>query len=381
MPTVELYETQLSFLDRVVEGGEHGSSREEVLRSLLLEHVNQRLAGASDHVGGTAQLDVLEIPFPEYGPKRLELTLQPVTGKAVPVMRGEVLRIEQLVGGTCVDFNAFNLHDYKEFLDCGFTRSFQSFDPRRGEFIWTNAPRGRPMFGILEIADTCELDIVGHRCNRVFQELGWDEPAHPNCQDTLAESIREYGLTPDDVHDSFNLWMATTIDPQGRRQFKWNPARRGDRIDLLALFDVLAAAVICGIGDLVGINNYGFEPVKLEVYEPSDATGELVERVAERWGTMISQDTESDLARVPVLASRELRRDPEYRPKFRPVPEVVSLGVELGPEEERLVAGLLETGVYGATAGEALRAAFMRWCNLNLTRVRRPKLEFAGSPS
>jgi Domain of unknown function (DUF1989) len=119
MPTVELYETQLSFLDRVVEGGEHGSSREEVLRSLLLEHVNQRLAGASDHVGGTAQLDVLEIPFPEYGPKRLELTLQPVTGKAVPVMRGEVLRIEQLVGGTCVDFNAFNLHDYKEFLDCG----------------------------------------------------------------------------------------------------------------------------------------------------------------------------------------------------------------------------------------------------------------------
>jgi hypothetical protein len=33
MPTVELYETQLSFLDRVVEGGEHGSSREEVLRS------------------------------------------------------------------------------------------------------------------------------------------------------------------------------------------------------------------------------------------------------------------------------------------------------------------------------------------------------------
>jgi hypothetical protein len=70
-------------------------------------------------------------------------------------MRGEVLRIEQLVGGTCVGFNAFNLHDYKEFLGCGFTRSFQSFDPRRGECIWTNAPRGRPIFGILEIADTC----------------------------------------------------------------------------------------------------------------------------------------------------------------------------------------------------------------------------------
>ena len=63
-------------------------------------------------------------------------------------------------GGTCVDFNAFNLHDYKEFLDCGFTRSFQSFDPRRGEFIWTNAPRGRPMFAILEIADGVSGDAT-----------------------------------------------------------------------------------------------------------------------------------------------------------------------------------------------------------------------------
>ena len=165
--------------------------------------------------------------MPDYGASRLEIVLEPVTGKAVEVRRGEVFRIEQLVGGTCVDFNAFNLHDHKEFLDCGFTRSFQSFDPRTGEFIWTNAPRGRPMFGILDIADTCELDLVGHRCNRVFQELGWDEPAHANCQDSLAEAIREYGLTPDDVHDSYNLWMATTIDPKGRRTFNWNPAQKG----------------------------------------------------------------------------------------------------------------------------------------------------------
>jgi uncharacterized protein YcgI (DUF1989 family) len=374
--SVELYVTQLALLDRIVESGRHGSTREDALRAVLLEHVSQRLGGATEYVGGTAQLDVLSTPFPEYGSTRLEVTLEPVTGKAVPVRRGEVLRIEQLVGGTCVDFNAFNLHDHKEFLDCGFTRSFQSFNPRRGEFIWTNAPRGRPMFGILEIADTCELDIVGHRCNRVFQELGWEMPAHPNCQDTLAESIREYGLTPDDVHDSFNLWMATTIDEQGRRQFRWNPAQKGDRIDLLALFDVLAASVICGIGDLVGINNYGFEPVKVEIFEPSPATTTLAEEIELRWGRMASQDKEVDLAEVPILGSRELTRDPDYKPNFRPVPGTAELSVELGAEEGRLVDGLIDTGVYGATPGEALRAALMRWCNLNVTRVRRPQIEF-----
>jgi hypothetical protein len=25
-------------------------------------------------------------------------------------------------GGQCADFNGYNLHDYKEFLDCGFNR-------------------------------------------------------------------------------------------------------------------------------------------------------------------------------------------------------------------------------------------------------------------
>jgi uncharacterized protein len=318
---------------------------------------------------------------PEYGPSRYELTLEPVTGKAIPVRRGEIFRIEQIDGGTCVDFNAFNLHDYKEFLDCGFTRSFQSFDPRRGEFIWTNAPRGRPMFGILEIADTCELDIVGHRCNRVFEELGWGLSDHANCQDTLAEAVREYGLTPDDVHDSFNLWMATTIDENGHRQFKWNPARPGDTIELLAMFDLLAVSVICGCGDLVGINNYTFTPVKLEVLEATPSTTALVDEVERRWGKMASQDSSEDLADVPVHASRELEADPSYEPRYRPLPPTQVLQVELTDEDQDLLDGLLASDLYGTNRGEALRAAFMRWCNRHVTRVRRPYVDFTGASS
>ena len=374
---VELYDTQIAFLDEAVERGKLGDTREAALRAALRAHVSDRLNGAKPYVGGTPTADGLETAFPEYGHKRLEHVLEPVLGKAAPVHRGEVMRLEQLEGGTCVDFNAFNLHDHKEFLDCGFTRSFQSFDPRRGEFIWSNAPRGRPMFSILEIADTCELDIVGHRCNRVFQELGWGLTTHANCQDTLAEAIREYGLTPDDVHDSFNLWMATTID-EGRRRFKWNPARKGDRIDLLATFDVLAASVICGLGDLVGINNFTFTPVKLEVFEATASTTALVAQIERRWGSMASQVKERDLAEVPVLDSRPLARDPSYVPNYRPAPVAHSLRVDLTPEEGELLDGLIATGVYGETHGEALRAAFMRWSNLHVTKVRRAKVSFRG---
>src|SRR3954453_13714630 len=377
MTTVQLHETQVDLVGRVVALARHGSNPQAVLRNVLLEHVSDRLGGAHAFVGGSAQLDTLESPFPAYGDTRWETTLEPVTGKAVAVMRGEVLRIEQVEGGTCVDFNAFNLHDHKEFLDCGFTRSFQSFDPRKGEFIWTNAPRGRPMFSILEIADTCELDIVGHRCNRVFNELGWGETAHANCEDSLAEAIREYRLTPDDVHDSFNLWMATTIDPRGRRRFKWNPARKGDRFDVLALFDVLAAAVICGLGDLGGINNYTFTPVKVEIYAASPATTALADAVKDRWGRMESQGSSDDLADVPVLADRELEGDPNYEPRYPPAPTTDTVEVQLSEEEQRLVDGLVATGIYGEDDGKALRAAFMRWCNVHLTTVRRPFVAFA----
>jgi hypothetical protein len=376
MLDVELYDTQLGFLDRVIAERVPEMDREQALRWAVLEHIKDRLGGASTHVGGRIQRDVLRTPPPQYGPARYEHTLEPVTGKAVPVRRGEVLRIEQTAGGTCVDFNAFNLRDYKEFLDCGFTRSFQSFDPRRGEFIWTNAPRGRPMFGILEIADTCELDIVGHRCNRVLDELGWGLVDHSNCQDSLAEAIREYRLTPDDVHDSFNLWMATTIDEHGHRQFNWNPAKPGERIELLAIFDVLAVAVICGLGDLVGINNFTFTPIKLEVLEATASTTALADEVESRWGRLASQDKTDDLRHVPVLAERQLDRDATYEPNYRPAPTARRLALELSGEEHDLLEGLIATGVYGGTAAEAVRAAFMRWCNQNVTRVRRAFIEF-----
>jgi uncharacterized protein YcgI (DUF1989 family) len=373
---VELYETQLAFLDQIVAEGDHGASREEALKTLLAAHVADRRNGAEAYVGGGVVRDVLETPFPDYGEPRLDITLEPVTGKAVPVYRGEVLRIEQIEGGTCVDFNAFNLDDYKETMDCGFTRSFQSFDPSRGEFIWTAAPRGRPMYQILELADTCELDIVGHRCNRPFQELGWGETAHANCQDSLAEAIREYGLTPDDVQDSFNLWMATTIDDDGDRQFRWNPARKGDRIDLLAMFDTLSASVICGLGDLVGINNFTFTNIRLQVFEKSAATEALVDEANARWGQMESQVKTEDLKAVPVPSDRALKRDESYEPNYRPAPARTNLEVELSEPELELVEGLRSEGLYGDTEGEVVRAAFMRWCNTHRTRIRRPLVKF-----
>ena len=70
-----------------------------------------------------------------------EHVVQPGTGKAVEMRAGQILRIEQVEGGQCVDFNCFNLNDYKEFMHCGRTRTVHGFHPSKGTFLWSAPPR------------------------------------------------------------------------------------------------------------------------------------------------------------------------------------------------------------------------------------------------
>ena len=77
----------------------------------------------------------------ELGAVRYEEILQPVTGRAVPVMKGEILDIELLEGPQCVDFNCFNLHDYKDRLSVGHMRRYGGFRVNPGSVLWSAPPR------------------------------------------------------------------------------------------------------------------------------------------------------------------------------------------------------------------------------------------------
>jgi len=143
-----------------------------------------------------------------------ELVLEPGTGKAIELLKGQILRIEQVEGGQCADFNCFNLHDYKEFMHCGRTRTVHGFHPTTGTFMWSAPPRERAMLYILE--DTVgRNDVLFPRCSAYVYEAAYGFAVHTNCHDIQAEAQREYGLTPDDVHDSFNLFMCTGVDEDG----------------------------------------------------------------------------------------------------------------------------------------------------------------------
>lgn len=366
---VELFDTHVALLDKLVAEGRYGGTRQAVLRALFREHAYQVLAGKGAYA--SSKRGAFAIKRPQYGSNRYELVLSPVTGKAFPVYQGEVLRIAQVDGGQCVDFNAYNLHDYKEHLDCGMTRIATGLYPKLGEMVWSNAPRSRPMFAILEMPETCKLDIIGHRCNRlIFEPYGF--PEHPNCQDTFAECIREYGLTPDDVHDSFNLWMNTYRDAQGKMVINWNPAQPSDYVDFLAIFDVLAVPIICGSSDLSGMSNFTFSNIRIEVYKSSQSTMDLQQRIVRQWSNFSAQKDPSAFKVTTIKDTRELTPDPDYHPEFIPTPRVIELGIELDQPEEGLLQALLKRGDYGTEPGEALRATLMRWWFFNRPYARWP---------
>lgn len=307
----------------------------------------------------------------QYGPKREDIILQPVSGKALEVYKGEVLRIIQVEGGQCVDFNAFNLHDYKEYLGVSNTRSQHGFRPKKGDIVWSVHSRNRPMYVVLEMPDTCTTDLLGGRCKagNHFPE-GFTPDAygfHTNCQDTFSVCIGEYGLTPDDVHDSFNMWMNTEWDSRGQYWIIRNSGCKGDYVDLLAMFDTLAVPIVCGSGDTQVTSNYAFKPIQVQVFEPSADTEALCKFLEAKHGR--TQRKLEDFKVREIRTERALRRIPDYSPEFLNFPiRTHRIPVELTEEQYATLCQLKEHGL-GKSDGETLRTTFFMWYHRNLRQI------------
>ncbi|MFH0297343.1 urea carboxylase-associated family protein [Bradyrhizobium sp. 31Argb] len=285
-----------------------------------------------------------------------EWILEPGTGKAIELLKGQVLRIEQVEGGQCADFNCFNLHDYKEFMHCGRTRTVHGFHPTKGTFMWSAPPRGRAMLYILE--DTVgRNDVLFPRCSAYVYEAAYGFSMHTNCHDIQAEAQREYGLTPDDVHDSFNLFMCTGVDADGHAYMTRQTTKAGDHVDLLALMDVLAIPNVCG-ADVMKTSNFALKPLKLTVFEATEADLASVPTTP----VLASQRTPKDFKNPVIKSDRGLRRDPDYRPEFPNTPIVLTeLPVALTAEEVTMLNAVKLTDIYGDDDAAALRDILFSW--------------------
>ncbi len=293
-----------------------------------------------------------------------QFTMDPTTGKGVPLLRGQVMRITQVGKGQCLDFNAFNLHDYKEFFHCGRTRHMHGLNPKKGDHLWSAPPRDRPMLTIIE--DTVGTNDVNYpRCSAFLFEyhFGFDKyPAHSNCHDILAETIREWGLTPDDVHDSFNGFMHTGVK-NGNLYIDQMLAKEGDYIELLAQIDTLAVPICCG-ADVMATSNYELKALKVTIYDGSDSDHEQL--VSEKF---THQRRPDEFRQPKIKVDRPLYRDESYSPEW-PWLEAVKARyprqIALDEDEAALLDKLKDDPEFeGFTEAEIVRFCFFRWYSIH----------------
>jgi hypothetical protein len=250
-----------------------------------------------------------------------------------------------------------------------------SFRPRKGDFLWSNPPRNNPMMAILEMPDTCLTDTLHARCNAFLFEDYYGFDLHTNCQDTFAAAIAEYRLTPDDVHDAFNLWMDTGWDDEGMTYIRRNSGRKGDCVDMLALMDVLAVPILCGSGDVQPTAAFFPKPIQVQVFESSKATRALVDDFNAKL-KLRNHRTVREFPVKEILATRELKAVPGYKPKFINYPLRFSeVEIELTPKEYDQLQRLRFADYQ--RDDEILREAVMRWVFKN--RTRRGKLKEAAA--
>jgi uncharacterized protein YcgI (DUF1989 family) len=299
----------------------------------------------------------------QLGDLREDLVLEPVSGKAIPLAKGETMRILQEQGGQCVDFNCFSLHDYKEHMSVGHMRR-QGFRIAKGDYIFSAPPRSNLMMLIAEMPESCVTDLLGSRCSAELFEATWGVH-HTNCQDTLAESIGEFGLTPDDTHDSFNMWMNTGWDDRGRWEIRRNSGKQGDFVDLLALMDVLAVPVVCGSGDVTGVSNYSLRPIRVQVFGASPETEQVVTDLGSRFGGLRHRATPSDFRVSQIRTERSLQKVADYEPRFVNFPlQFETFQVDLTAGDRAAIERIKAQGLADDDE-DAIRTAVFSWYTAN----------------
>lgn len=193
--------------------------------------------------------------------------LDPQSGCALRLARGHTLRIVSPTGGQVADLVAFGADDPDEWLSSGRTIDYaESIYVTVGTVLYSN--RSTPMLTIT--ADTAgRHDFLLAPCSpEMFRRVYGVEGHHPSCFENLATHLASYGIAPDRIPTTLNLFMAVTTDPiTGRIEIGPPSSRPGDHVDLRAETDLVVGVTACS-AEIT--NNWTLGPIDVEVHgEPS----------------------------------------------------------------------------------------------------------------
>ena len=171
------------------------------------------------------------------------IIIEPKSGIAVRVDRGQVLRVEDLDGGQVADFVCFSADDHGEKFSQSKTR-IRNWSIRLSTGSKLISNRDNVMFTISE--DTVGVhDVVFCPCHSYVYEHEFGAGPRDGCFENLSAAVKPYGISADELPSPFNIFMNTGIKENGELFVAGTPSRKGDCIELRAEMDCLVAVSAC----------------------------------------------------------------------------------------------------------------------------------------
>jgi uncharacterized protein len=187
--------------------------------------------------------------------------VEPQTGIAFTLDRGQQLRVIDLEGEQVADLTAFGRPDASEWLSSGRSIDYANrIYLTSGDVLYSN--RSRPMFTITA-DDVGRHDFLLTPCSpETFQILYHNHDFHPSCFENLCKNLKRFGIAPDMLPTTFNIFMNVELDSHGELSILPPRSKAGDSITLRAEMDLTVGLTACSAEKS---NNYQFKPIGYEI--------------------------------------------------------------------------------------------------------------------
>jgi len=174
------------------------------------------------------------------------------TGRAVPLRKGEAVRLVNTFGSQVVDTWALAAGDFSEYMSVEHTRRmlFNLF-PREGDTLYSN--RREPMLLLEEDTSPGKHDMLFACCDKWLYKHYGCPPGHRSCRDNFIEALFEAGHDALLVPNPLNLWMNIPVSESEKIGMEPPVSRPGDRVLLRALVDAIVVFSACPM-DVTPIN-------------------------------------------------------------------------------------------------------------------------------
>jgi len=185
------------------------------------------------------------------------------SGTGVLVARGQLLLIVDPLGEQVSDLTSFSAADSREWLSSGRTIDYaNTIYVTKGHTLYSN--RSRPMWTIVE--DTVgRHDFLLTPCSpETFEIIYKLDGHHPSCFENLCRSLEPFGIAPDMIPTTLNVFMNVGVSASGELAILPPSSRAGDFLLLRAEMDLIAGITACS-AELS--NNGTFKPIDIEILE------------------------------------------------------------------------------------------------------------------